>query len=96
MCVYCTMGDHHFKFDPPWDVPDTHPVRPFIPKPVKLDPIVPWDLQRLREYHDLLKRVKELEDQLGCPCEPNKADYIKLFEERIAELERRTKPGEQR
>lgn len=66
-----------------------HPSYPYLPQPLPNAPTVPWDLDKLREYHDLLKRVKELEERVGCPCEPNKADYLKLFEERIAELERR-------
>jgi hypothetical protein len=87
MCVYCMIGDHPFKFDPPWPVPATEP---YIPQPVvPLTPdYQPWKLDRLREYYDLLQRVKELEDRLGCPCEPNKADYLKQFADRIAALER--------
>ncbi len=37
-------------------------------------------------------RVKELEDKLGCPCEPNKADYLDLLRQRIEELEKRVAP----
>ena len=48
----------------------------------------PWSLDKLTEFYDLLKRVKELEDRLGCPCEPNKADYLGLLRERIEKLER--------
>ena len=87
MCLYCNMGDHTFRYDPPWVVPQTYP---YVPQPVgPAIPVTPWGLDRLREYHDLLKRVKEMEDKLGCPCEPNKADYLKMFEERIAELEKK-------
>lgn len=86
MCVYCNMGDHTFRFDPPWK-PEPWPQQ--IPQP--LHPLAPtwqpWDLARLKEYHDLLKAVKDMEDRLGCPCEPNKADYLKLIADRIAELE---------
>jgi hypothetical protein len=46
-----------------------------------------WPLDRLKEYRDLLKEIKALEDQLQCPCEPNKANYIELFEQRIKQLE---------
>lgn len=49
--------------------------------------VVPWKLDRLQELEDLLRRVKDLEDRLGCPCEPNKADYLGLLRERIEKLE---------
>lgn len=88
MCVYCMIGDHPFRHDPPWKVPADHPAFPYIPQPVVPMPAKDWPVERLREYLDLLRQVKALEDQIGCPCEPNKADYIKLFEERIAHLER--------
>lgn len=83
MCMYCSMGDHTFRYDPPWYVP---PSTPYVPAPV-VPTVHPWDLERLREYYDLLKGIKELEDKLGCPCEPNKADYLTMFKNRIAELE---------
>lgn len=89
MCVYCNCGDFPFRHDPPWQVPNTHPSYPFIPQPLHPAPINPWSLERLREYYELLKAIKAMEDKIGCPCEPNKADYLKLFEERIAELEKR-------
>ena len=87
MCVYCYCGDHIFRYDPPWNPPYPHPA---IPMPINPAPVTPWDLQRLHEFADLLRRVKELEDKLGCPCEPNKADYLAIFRERIEELERCT------
>ena len=84
MCAYCNMGDHTFRYDPPFE---TDPYRyPSIPRP-RTPLVTPWDLERLRDYHDLLKRVKELEEKLGCPSEPNKADYIGILEERIKALE---------
>lgn len=84
MCVYCVIGDHTFKYDPPFKIdPQQYPQ---IPQPV--NPLVlPWNLERLREYHDMLKKVKELEDKLGCPCVPNKADYLKLLKQQIRKLE---------
>ncbi len=85
MCAYCFIGDHQFRYDPPF-IP-TQP-QPFIPAPlIPPSDIKPWGLRRLIEFEDLLKRVKELEDRLGCPCEPNKADYLKLIRERIERLE---------
>ena len=94
MCVYCSIGDYPFRHDPPWKLPQDHPAFPYVPAPVNpMAPQTDWNLSKLREYYDLLRRVKELEDQLGCPCEPNKADYLKLFEDRIAELERKVKDG---
>ena len=87
MCMYCNMGDHTFRYDPPFE-PDWQRY-PSIPHPLRPSPIQPWDLQRLQEYYDLLKQVKELEDKLGCPCEPNKADYLTVLKERIDALEKR-------
>lgn len=86
MCVYCMMADHAFRFDPPWDEWNPLVPRPFIPT----NPIRPWPIDRLREYEEILKRIKTLEDQLGCPCEPAKADYLDLFRKRIEELEKKT------
>src|SRR5678810_1076207 len=89
MCAYCMVGDHTFRHDPPWDywreTPNPHPL---VPKPVKPQRgIEPWSIERLKEYRDLLLQIKELEDRLGCPCEPNKADYLTILKERIAQLE---------
>ncbi len=83
MCVYCNMGDWQFRYDPPfeWDG------NPLIPKPI--NPVIPWDLEKLKEYEKLLRSIKELEDQIGCPCEPNKADYLKLLADRITALEKK-------
>ncbi len=86
MCAYCMVGDHFFRFDPPWYVP---PSTPFVPRPAPgAGDIYPWNLERLREVEDMLKRIKALEDKLGCPCEPNKADYLAMFRERIEKLEK--------
>lgn len=57
--------------------------------PLPQIPQAPWGIEKLTEFLDLLKRVKALEDQLGCPCEPNKADYIGMITERIAALEKK-------
>ncbi len=89
MCMYCNMGDHTFRYDPPFE-PDRQRY-PSIPYP-RTPLIQPWDLERLREYHDLLKAVKEMEDKIGCPCEPNKADYLTVLKERIDALEKKL-PG---
>ena len=80
MCVYCNMGDFQWRHDPPFERPQEYPS---IPSPINPLPIVPWGLEKLKEYYDLLKAVKEMEDKLGCPCEPNKADYLSLLEKRI-------------
>jgi len=86
MCVYCFIGDHTWKYNPPF------PVSPFdyptVPQPVVPGPITPWPLEQLKEYLEVLKEVKALEDKLGCPCLPNKADYIKMLKDKIAELEK--------
>ncbi len=92
MCVYCMTGDWPFRNDPPWKVPEQHPSYPFLPQPIVPMPAMEWPLAKLKEYYELLLKVKALEDQLGCPCDPNKADYVTLFKDRIAELERRL-PG---
>lgn len=98
MCVYCNCGDNFFLHDPPFDLkdwlpPSFEPVRPLIPLPVDpTKPIIPWDLAKLRAYRDILEEIKELEERLGCPCEPNKADYIALLEARIMDLKNRIPP----
>lgn len=91
MCAYCASGDHQFRWNPPWPVdPYQHPL---VPRPMPNVTRQDWPVERLREYLDMLKEVKALEDQLGCPCpeKREKPDYVGLFEERIAELERRAK-----
>ena len=90
MCCYCVIGDHFFRYDPPW-IP-VNP-SPFIPPPLVPGPFTPWPIDRLRELEDMLRRVKELEDKLGCPCEPNKADYLSMLRERIEALERASASG---
>lgn len=87
MCVYCSIGDHAFRHNPPWDEWSKPNPNPFIPRPAITDPITPWKLERLKEYLEILKEVKALEDRIGCPCEPNKADYIGLIKQRIEALE---------
>lgn len=91
MCLYCMIGDHQFKFDPPWRDPfhPHQPIHPLIPAPLNPLPTPPWGIDRLLEFEELLKRVKELEDKLGCPCEPNKADYLAILRARIEALEKR-------
>lgn len=92
MCTYCNLGDWSFRHDPPWHVP---PSVPYIPQPIMPGFGDPWGIKKLQEYYDLLKEVKEMEDKIGCPCEPNKADYIKLFEERIKKLKRKKRKRKQ-
>ena len=86
MCTYCMIGDWQFRHDPPF-----YPApSPLVPAPI-IPPaqIVPWGLERTKEFLDLLERVKRLEDAQGCPCEPNKADYIGILKQRIEELEKK-------
>ena len=92
MCVYCMVGDFTFPNDPPWKPQDEPLWPPQIPKPaIPPTHIIPWDLDKLEKYLDILKQIKALEDQLGCPCEPNKADYIGLIEKRIELLKKELK-----
>lgn len=86
MCAYCMIGDHFFRHDPPWT---PNPMPQFVPQPLPNVPSIPWSLDRLKEFEDMLRRVKELEDRLGCPCEPNKADYLGMLRERIYALEKK-------
>ena len=90
MCVYCYCGDSFWKYDPPfYPKPD-----PLLPNPAiwpQPQPYTPWSLEKLKEYLELLKQIKALEDQIGCPCEPSKADHIKILMDRIAELEKKAK-----
>lgn len=88
MCAYCFCGDWQFRHNPPWNPPG----HPLIPTPVAPGPFIPWDYTKLSEWMDLLQRIKDLEDKLGCPCEPNKADYLTLVKERLARLEEAAKP----
>ncbi len=100
MCLYCYCGDLIWKWNPPWNpsTPGTNPIPPQTPHPfitttVPSEPISPisdWKLEKLKDYLKLLKEIKELEDKIGCPCpaEREKPDYIKMFEERIAALEK--------
>jgi len=93
MCTYCYCGDHAFKWDRPWYQPRTpdpmRPWSPFIPKPAKV-PESEWSLDRLKEYKKLLEEIHELEEKVGCECEPNKANYIELFKKRIEALEKKS------
>lgn len=92
MCIYCNMGDSIFRFDPPWNPkkwPEDVPPSPFIPPAVTPVSDKVWPIEKLKEYLDILERIKALEDKIGCPCDPNKADYIGLFKKRIAELEKK-------
>lgn len=93
MCVYCYCGDQTWKWNPPWEKPkreeEFYPWDPLLPKPARpRKKIVPWNLQELREYLELLKQIKALEDQIGCECEPSKADHIGVIKKRIAALEK--------
>ncbi len=88
MCLYCMIGDWQFRYNPPWNPP----YHPQIPLPINPAPVNPWPLDQLVEFHEMLRRVKELEDKLGCPCEPNKADYLTILRERIEALEKKTSP----
>lgn len=88
MCTYCMIGDWQFRHSPPWP-PNDVPLWPApVPRPLPQLPIIPWPVEKLREFEDLLRRVKDLEDKLGCPCEPNKADYLDLLRQRIEHLEK--------
>ena len=89
MCVYCFVGDWHFRRDPPWEPTDVPAWPATVPRPMTPGPIKPWPADKLKELLDMLDRIKKLEDQLGCPCEPNKADYIELIKQRLDELEKR-------
>ena len=85
MCAYCFTGDRFFRFDPPWR-PTDYPMWPnTVPTPaLPFGPgYSPWDLAKLKEYLEILKQIKALEEQVGCLSEPNKADYIGLLQERI-------------
>jgi hypothetical protein len=80
------IGDFEFRHNPPF-VPSPWPNT--LPQPLPQPSTWhPWPLEKLKEFQDLLERVKKLEDQLGCPCEPNKADYIGMLKKRIEDLEK--------
>jgi len=94
MCVYCYCGDWIFQNRPPWK-PTEYPLWPkSVPMPISPYAPLPMDVDQLKKLQDLLKRVKDLEDRLGCECDPNKdADYINLLEKRIEYLEKQNKGG---
>jgi hypothetical protein len=84
------MIDHSFRYDPPWRQVPGNPWHPNIPDPVVPTLNPPWSQDRLENYLELIRRVKTLEDKMGCECiEPDKPDYIKLVEDRIIQLEER-------
>lgn len=90
MCAYCMVGDEFFRRNPPWYPSDPYvPWPPSVPLPLPGTPINPWPLKDLKEFEDLLRRIKALEDKIGCPCEPNKADYLDLLKRRIEDLEKK-------
>lgn len=87
MCTYCYVADEFFKSpQPPMVWPVLPPYVP-APTPPPAPGYIGWDLPRLKELHEVLEKIKRLEDALACPCEASKADYIKLLRDRIAELE---------
>lgn len=89
MCLYCNVGDSWFRYDPPWKRQELPQLPQSVPMPVyPMTPAyAPWPIEKLREYLKLLTDIKAMEDKLGCPCEPNKADYLKLLADRIKVLE---------
>lgn len=90
MCTYCFCGDSMWRHDPPWRPVPGNPWHPRIPEPVVPTVNPPWDVNRLKEFQELLERIKKLEDQLDCDCvEPDKPNYIKLVKDRIFQLEQR-------
>jgi len=77
------VGDWMQKWDPP-----TYPLDPQrFPTPSL--PAPTWPLEKLKEYEELLKRIKALEDSIGCPCpiERGKPDYLAIIREAIDKLE---------
>jgi hypothetical protein len=96
MCMYCNMGDHAWQTNPPWTqpygpIPDpSRPWHPALPQPLPGSPIQPWPLENLKEFQDILKRLKALEDKMACECEPKEVDYIALIQQRIDALEKIT------
>jgi hypothetical protein len=65
------VADWGHKWNPFPNDPD-----PFY-NPTTTQPLI-WPQEKVEEFEDLLKRVKELEDKLGgCPCEdPKKVDFL--------------------
>lgn len=57
-------------------------------------PTQTWDPNLLDLYHDLLRRVNEIDAKLGLPnCEsPEKAAFLKEIEERVKKLEEKVNP----
>lgn len=79
MCSYCMVADHTWKYGSPWDGPVV-PVTPANPPNFK------WTMEQLKEYYELLKQIKALEDSIGvCPCpeDRGKPDYLKAIKDVI-------------
>lgn len=90
MCMYCFVADGFFKDQNPPVWPTPVPFVPLVPTPSPLpDPqYVGWPIERLRELLTILEGIKKLEDtMMKCPCEPAKADYVRLLKGRIEALE---------
>lgn len=98
MCCYCMVGDSIYKWNPPlWPHPGgtgpnpLHPnLPPNVPNPAPgVTPQV-WPIEKAKEYLELLKQIKALEDSIGCPCpeEREKPNYIQMIQEGIDALEK--------
>lgn len=80
MCVYCMISDWGRDHWVP-QIPQS-PNYPFYPPNMR---------PSLDEFEKLVKRVKELEDQLGisCPGNEHKQEWIKELRDKLDEIERR-------
>lgn len=74
----------------PWIIPTA------LPEPAPGVIPTKWPIEKAKEYLELLKQIKALEDSIGCPCpeERAKPDYIKMLQEMVDQEKANTpKPG---
>jgi hypothetical protein len=94
MCVYSVMSDWAHRWIPQPGIPPWTP-SPSDPYPYP-EPATPrqveWDPQMLKEFRDLLERVKRLDEQGGTkPCleaDERKQDFLADIKEQLDRIER--------
>jgi len=81
------LGHHVFRHDTPWIISGNSQIPQLTP--IQKAAVVPWDIKRLKSFLLILQKAQATEQQVAgvsYPADP--IDYVKLFEERIAYLER--------
>lgn len=81
-----------WKYDPPfpqYTIPTVPSILTPLSQPRPLNP--GWNAEKLQEYYDLLLKIKELEDRLGCACDGDrgKPDYLGIIKQQLDALQAR-------